>query len=138
MEVKIYTGLPVESKEIREEVFVNEQGFTEEYDETDDIATHIVLFDGTEAVATCRVFEKEKKGVFMFGRLAVRKHLRKTGLGSKMIKAAEDYVKKNGGKAILLHSQLHAEGFYKKQGFVSFGEVEYEQNCPHVWMKKEI
>ncbi len=137
MEIKIYRGLPQESKQIRQEVFVDEQGFCDEYDEIDDIAYHIVLFDDV-AVATCRIYEKETPGIFMFGRLAVKKHLRKNGIGSKTVKAAEDYVISKGGKSIVLHAQLHAKDFYKKLGYVEFGEIDYEQDSPHIWMRKDL
>ena len=43
-EIKTYHTLPVEAKAIREEVFVKEQGFVHEFDDTDQIATHLVLF----------------------------------------------------------------------------------------------
>lgn len=45
METKIYNQLPDEAKEIRLEVFVKEQGFEEEFDDIDETAAHIVLFD---------------------------------------------------------------------------------------------
>ena len=45
MEIKIYNQLPDEAKEIRLEVFVKEQGFEEEFDDIDETAAHIVLFD---------------------------------------------------------------------------------------------
>ena len=48
MEVKIYNNLPDEAKEIRLEVFVKEQGFEEEFDDIDETAAHIVLFDGSQ------------------------------------------------------------------------------------------
>lgn len=47
METKIYNQLPDEAKEIRLEVFVKEQGFEEEFDDIDETAAHIVLFDGS-------------------------------------------------------------------------------------------
>ena len=136
MKIRIYKGLPEEAKQIREEVFVKEQGFTDEYDDVDDIATHIVIFDD-DAIGTCRIYEKESH-IFMFGRLAVKKNLRKGGYGTILVKAAEGFAKESGGQSIILHSQLHAQGFYEKQGFSTFGEIEYEQDCPHIWMKKII
>lgn len=96
MEIKIYKELPDDAKQIREEVFVKEQGFTEEYDEIDKIAAHIVLYDDV-AIGTCRIYEKEPHK-FMFGRLAVRKNLRKGGCGSRLVGAAESYAKENGGR----------------------------------------
>ena len=115
---------------------MKEQGFTEEYDEIDNIAAHIVLYDD-KAIGTCRIYEKEPHK-FMVGRLAIMKNFRKGGFGSKLVKAAEAYAKENGGQSIILHSQLHARGFYEKQGFTAFGEIEYEQDCPHIWMEKNI
>ena len=138
MEIRIFEGLPDEAKYIRETVFVKEQGFTDEYDENDATAKHFVMFDGEKAVATCRVFEKEEKGVYMFGRMAVLKEMRGKDLGSRMMDAVKEFVGGNGGKMIVLHAQLQAKGFYEKNGFTAYGEIECEQDCPHIWMKKEI
>ena len=57
--VAVYHSLPEEARKIREEVFVREQGFQEEFDEIDGYAVHLVLFcDGTPA-AVCR-FQAEQ------------------------------------------------------------------------------
>ncbi len=138
LDFKIYNKLPPEAKAIREEVFIKEQGFENEYDEMDEVATHIVAFDEGVPVATCRLFETENQGTFMFGRLAVKKELRKKGIGSEIVSAAQKYVSSQGGGCIILHSQLHAKDFYKKIGFQEFGEIEYEQGCPHIWMRKDF
>ena len=50
----------------------------------------------------------------------------------------EEIVKEKGGKAIILHSQYHAKEFYIKCGFSQQGEIDYEQNKPHAWMRKEV
>ena len=138
MEIKVFNGLPDEAKYIRETVFVKEQGFTDEYDEKDAAANHFVMFDGEEAVATCRLFETGEPGIYMFGRMAVLKELRGKSLGRKMMDAVKEYVAGQGGKGIILHAQLHAKGFYEKNGFSAYGEIECEQDCPHIWMKKEL
>ena len=138
MEIKTFIGLPEEAKNIRETVFVKEQGFTDEYDEQDATAIHFVMFDQERAIATCRIFEKEEKGVYMFGRMAVLKELRGKNLGRKMIEAAQKYVSESGGKRIILHAQLHAKGFYEKNGFSAYGETDSEQGCPHIWMEKKL
>ena len=46
MDIKIYDTLPEEAVRIREVVFVEEQGFQDEFDEIDSYAKHLVLFDG--------------------------------------------------------------------------------------------
>ena len=45
MNTKIFTSLPQDAKDIRIEVFINEQGFENEFDEIDTISHHIVAFD---------------------------------------------------------------------------------------------
>ncbi len=138
MEIKIYNSLPEESLNLRITVFVDEQGFVDEVDEFDSVATHLVMFDGEKAVATCRFFPKDEQGTYMFGRLCVLKEYRGKSLGREMLKKTEKVVKEQGGKAIILHSQYHAKDFYIKCGFTQQGELEYEQNKPHVWMRKEL
>ena len=39
-----------------EAVFIKEQGFKDEFDEIDDFAKHVLLFDGDIPVGTCRFF----------------------------------------------------------------------------------
>ena len=41
---RIYRQLPDEAKRIREQVFIKEQGFENEFDQTDEQAVHIVVF----------------------------------------------------------------------------------------------
>lgn len=136
MDFKEFGVLPREA-EIRREVFVEEQGFREEFDQTDQRAAHLVLFISGQAAATCRYIEKEEGG-FLVGRIAVRKPFRKRGLGAELLKEAERRIAAKGGKRLLVHAQTQARGFYEKQGFSPFGEEDEEEGCPHVWMKKEI
>ena len=61
---------------------MEEQGFQNEFDDIDSTATHLVLFDGDVPAAVCRFFPGEEPGVYIFGRLAVRKDYRGRHLGS--------------------------------------------------------
>lgn len=135
MEVKIYNKPSKKGMAVREEVFIKEQGFSYDRDEIDDTAYHIVLFDGETAVGVCRVFESDEKNVYILGRLAVAKENRGKGYGKIIIEKAVEYVKSLKGESLILHSQMQAKDFYKKQGFIEYGEIEYEEGCPHIWMK---
>jgi len=139
MRVSVYESLPNDAKDIRKAVFINEQGFQNEFDEIDNEAAHIVLYDEDEVpVATCRVFWDSSMNAYVLGRLAVIKEYRGKSIGSIMLKEAEIYVKKKGGKTIILHAQCRAVEFYKKSGFIEFGKVENDEGCPHIWMKKSF
>ncbi len=137
MIIERFTPAPQEAIEVRTEVFVHEQGFRDEFDDIDAIAMHFVVFDEAESpIGTCRVFTSEDAQVYFLGRLAVVKEYRNKGLGSLIVEAAEDYVRSVGGKEIRLHAQCRVAEFYEKIGYTSFGEIEEEEGCPHIWMKK--
>lgn len=55
MFIKIYDEIPEEAKTIREAVFIKEQGFKDEFDEIDDVAKHVLLFEGDIPVGTCSI-----------------------------------------------------------------------------------
>lgn len=138
MKVKIYNKPSEKGMAVREEVFIKEQGFSYDRDEIDDTAYHIVLFEGETAVGVCRVFESDEKNVYILGRLAVAKEHRGKGYGGMIVKKAIEYIKELNGKSLILHSQMQAKEFYEKLGFAEYGEIEYEEGCPHIWMKLKI
>ncbi len=139
MKTKIFNSPPPEAMDIRIKVFVEEQGFYDEFDDTDNVATHLLIYnDDGLAVATCRVFPSETEGRFYLGRLAALKEYRGKGFGSKIVTEAEKHLISKGCNEIWLHSQCQATPFYEKLGYTQFGEIEDDQGQPHIWMKKEL
>ena len=138
MEAIRYDYLSDDAKFIRQEVFMKEQGFQNEFDEIDDGAMLIVLYDEKRPVATCRVFEGEKEHEFVIGRLAVIKDYRGMNLGTRMLDEAEKVVRKQNGVCIMLHAQCRVKKFYEQSGYVEFGEIQCDEGCPHIWMKKML
>ncbi|RKI43164.1 GNAT family N-acetyltransferase [bacterium D16-51] len=138
MDFKVYNALPAEAVKIRETVFVQEQGFYEEFDTTDQSASHLVCYEQNLPIGTCRYFKGKEDGHYMVGRIAVLKQYRGKQIGSFLLNAAEQEIEKAGGKRILLHSQEQAKEFYKKQGYQEYGETDSEQGCPHIWMYKNL
>lgn len=139
MKILRYDSFPSYAKEIRETVFIHEQGFQSEFDEIDNMAVHFALFDEDEIpIATCRVFWNEKMDAYTLGRLAVMKECRGRNFGSLIVKEVEKYVRETGEKDIVLHVQCQVTDFYNKLGFKEFGDIEDEQGCPYIWMKKSV
>ena len=136
MSICVYDSLPDEAVEIRENVFVKEQGFEKEFDEIDEKAIHLVMFDEhlQKPVATCRIYEGSKPGEFILGRLAVVLECRGMNLGSDMIQKAEEVVREKGGKSIFLHAQCRVRAFYEKLGFCGYGVEDEDEGCPHCWI----
>lgn len=138
MKIIQYHGCPQEAMWVRQKVFVEEQGFRDEFDQIDDYAEHFVLFHEEKPVAVCRVFESNQSENYILGRLAVLKDYRGQGLGSLLVAQAEKYLRDIGAKELHLHSQCRASQFYSKIGFSECGQVEPEEGCPHIWMKKTL
>ena len=123
---------------IREEVFVKEQGFENEFDEIDKTAKHLVFYDGSAPVATCRYYKGNEDRVYFVGRIAVLKSHRGKHMGSHIMKTVEDMVDLECGKKIVLSAQVRAKEFYKKNGYVETGEPYYDEYCEHIRMEKVL
>lgn len=136
METKIYDNLPEEAKKIRMSVFIEEQKFATEFDDIDGYAKHLVVFDGTTPIATCRFYCEDTK--YIIGRIAVVKEYRGKNIGSLLLQTAEKEIVKSGGDRILLHSQYRAKEFYEKNGYAQCSELDYDEDCPHIWMSKKL
>lgn len=139
MDIIVYDKIPEESRFIRETVFLEEQGFQKEYDENDEIAKHIVIYENNLAIATCRVYWDKEVNCYHIGRIAVLKPHRGKGLGIAVVKEAEKVVKDLGGSEIFISGQIQVAEFYKnKLGYIQYGEPYLEENHPHVALKKKI
>lgn len=135
---KIFDKLPLEAVRIRTEVFIDEQGFKEEFDDIDKTALHTVLYSDDIPIATSRIFYDEERKSYIIGRIAVIKPFRGQGIGRVILENAEKIVKDKKGTILSLHAQERASEFYRKQGYSETGEKDYDEYCPHVWMTKEL
>ena len=138
MNTRVYHTLPGDAVTIREEVFMKEQGFHDEFDETDRTAAHLVLYIENIPAATCRFFPGHSQGEYIVGRIAVRKEYRGHSLGSRVLSAAESEIRMLGGRRVILHAQQQARPFYEKQGYSAYGEPDFDEDCPHIWMAKDL
>ena len=136
MEFQISKKLLDDASKIRLKVFKEEQGFEQEFDDKDNIATHIVGYLDNKAIATCRLFLEGNS--YHIGRFAIIKEYRGMDYGVELMKKAEQVIKNLGGQKIELSSQLRAKGFYEKCGYKAEGKIYMDEFCPHILMKKEI
>lgn len=137
--IKTYNYLPKDAIKIRNEVFVNEQGFREEFDTIDNECIHFIVFDKDKAIATTRIYFSIQHDCYSIGRFAVLKSYRQKGVGTFMIKEVEKYMKEKYGSIVIgLSSQLRAIAFYEKRGYEKKGDMYLDENYPHVWMEKHI
>ena len=136
--VKIAKGLEnnPDAEIIRKKIFICEQGFKNEFDETDKTAVHCVIYVSEKPAATGRIFFLN--GEAHIGRVAVLKEYRGAHLGKKVILTLEEYARENDFGECVLSAQKQAEGFYAKLGYKAFGDIFFDEHCPHIMMKKEV
>lgn len=123
--------------DIRRRVFVEEQGFNDEFDDIDKNAYHVVIFVKERYAATGRLF-KDKNGNAHIGRIAVLRDFRNRSLGSFIIAILEKKALELNLNNIELSAQIQAMDFYIKLGYSPVGEEYLDENCPHIKMVKKL
>ena len=123
---------------IRREVFIEEQGFSEqtEFDCIDDIALHVLVIEDGVPAATARLYQQN--GQYHIGRVAVLKANRGRGLGDMAMRMLMLKAGELGAKEVALGAQTQAEGFYRRLGFLPTGEQYDDEGVPHIMMKEAL
>ncbi|MGX1884307.1 GNAT family N-acetyltransferase [Streptomyces sp. NPDC055287] len=134
---------------VRKQVFVVEQRVPAdiEYDAYDAGAVHVlaVTADGTP-LGTGRLLHGPaaagKTGgdttVGSLGRLAVSREARGLGVGAALVRAIEDAARERGLRAVDLHAQTHALGFYERLGYAGYGPEFPDAGIPHQAMRRAL
>lgn len=122
----------------RAEVFVLEQKITceEELDNKDYESYHVFAWSGDRIAGYLRIVPKGLTyDEISLGRVITIPSHRGTGLGFLVAKKAVDFIREELKESkIKISSQEYAKGFYRKLGFIEFGEVYSEANIPHIKM----
>lgn len=135
-----WSELGTDAQRIRTEVFVQEQGIPKdlETDPQDHFALHAVAYNRLgQAVATGRMLPAQD-GVSSVGRVAVDRVLRGGGVGKDVMAALIVAGRARGDKAIELHAQRTATGFYDRLGFRREGPPFEEAGIEHQTMRLEL
>ncbi len=123
---------------LRREVFCAEQGVPEreESDGHDDDALHLVaLLDG-ELLGTCRVLMVGPTA--QFSRLAVSAPVRRRGIATALLDAAEVHSRRAAARQLVLHAQTYARELYDRAGYLPRGRIFVEAGIEHVAMEKQL
>ena len=132
-------GLHSDAKALREEVFVQEQGFQNEFGPEDDHSWSLVLYLDDHPIATGRILEIDPE-TYQIGRVAVRKEFRGKTVGTAVLKFLSTKARTLGARNIILNAQLDKLLFYEKAGFAvsNDGLINFDEGKPHVWMEKAL
>ncbi len=120
---------------VREQVFVEEQKVPRdaEYDAFEESANHyLAMCEGTPCGAAR--WRKTEHGIKL-ERFAVLPDFRNKQIGAEVLKAVlRDVKAEENGKKVYLHAQLPAVNFYKRNGFITEGDLFTECDIQHYKM----
>ena len=125
---------------LRTEVFVDEQRVPTqmEWDQDDATAVHCLAINRMGMpLATGRLLQ-HAPGVARIGRMAVKKQMRGSGLGRRVLDALLHEARARGDRELRLHAQCSAEDFYKRAGFAPHGAVFEEAGIAHIEMVRAL
>ena len=92
--------------EIRRRVFMEEQGYTDEFDDIDDTCIHIVLYKDGEPAGCARTFPEPAGSMrWAVGRVAVLPEKREGGFGRMLVEECERAAIEAGATEMCLHAQ---------------------------------
>lgn len=116
--------------QIRETVFVKEQGVSpeEEYDEHDQSATHLIVYDAEGVPCGTARWRQTDRGIKL-ERFAVLPSHRGQGVGRLLLDTILWDIEEDPNvsqQLVYLHAQTPAVDFYKKFGFDQVGD-EFEE-----------
>ena len=119
--------------QIRRVVFIEEQNVPQEleWDGADEDGTHFLAINTAGVPIGCA----RLLSTGQIGRMAVLEQHRGQHIGNKLLQAAVEEAKAQGLERVFLHAQTYAEPFYRKGGFVAFGEKFDEAGIEHISME---
>jgi len=103
-----------------------------------DAADRIVIAENENGgVIGCVMLKALPRAVFKLRQMAVAPECQGTGVGRRVVQAAEEIAWREGGIRIEMHARLAVLPFYQKLGYTVEGDVFTEVGIPHYFMKKD-
>jgi predicted GNAT family N-acyltransferase len=110
-----------------------------ELDADDARAVHALALEGTRPQRPVGCGRMLAYGDYVkIGRMAVLAERRGIGVGRRVLEFLIEHARQRGFRRAVLDAQVHAEGFYLKQGFIPVGEVFEEAGIMHRRMERAL
>lgn len=125
----------VSLREIRDEVFIKEQGVSKdlEWDRLDDKAEHFLAYVDGDAIGCARLIDNKK-----VGRMAVLPAFRQHGVGQELLDHIKRHASQRRYTRLELDAQCHAYDFYRRSGFTASSKPFEDANIPHIHMECRV
>ena len=110
MKFVFYKELIEDAKMIRQKVFVEEQGFENEFDDIDQRSLHLVVYQDNEPIGCARMYPEREN--MILGRIAVLKEYRGQGIGTKSLNEMKFFFKDK--QSVILEAEAEEQAENKK------------------------
>lgn len=104
---------------------------------TDDKEFHIAAFDNGKIIG-CVVLRPITHDIIKLRQMAVYDAYQGKGIGTKLVRYAEELASSRGFKTMETHARTVAQSFYQKLGYVAEGEAFIEATVPNIKMLKSL
>ena len=149
MAIELKVGMREDAFEVRRRVFMDEQGYENEFDAIDDDPSclHITLYVDGELAGCARAFPASVERALTpdapcppacsLDEGADLSEVSEEELG---IMEADIFAAcEAGAKVCKLHAQEYVRDLYAKLGYIQISDVDYEdEGQPHLWMAKRL
>ena len=103
----------------------------------EDKQVHLVAMDGRGQVIGC-VLIAFSGNVAKVRQLAIERAYRGRGVGTELMKRAEQAILARNIRTVTLHGRITAQGFFERLGYVARSGVFMEVTVPHLEMHKDL
>ena len=99
---------------------------------------HLGAFDQAGNLCACLVLIPLKDSSIKMRQVAVIEALQSQGLGTQLVKFAEEFARDSGYREVVLNARIEAVSFYKKMNYYIVGDEFVEVGIPHYRMEKNL
>ena len=107
-------------------------------DNLEEVSIHLMGVTSEGKVLACGRLHLNTSEEAQIRYMGVSEDLRRSGIGSKMIKKLEEEAINQGANQIMLNARENAVAFYKSPGYFEVGPYESDIQIPHTRMEKKI
>jgi predicted GNAT family N-acyltransferase len=107
-------------------------------DTRDDATEHTLVALMGERVIACLMLKRADATTMKLRQMAVESEFQKSGVGSALVRYAEDWARSEGVKTIMMDARAAVTPFYEKLGYARDGAPFTSVGIPHQKMHKSL